>query len=163
MSYPIDVTPWRLEWNEGLSMCIPEIDAEHQRFILLVNDLNEAIVGRMDLEVIKRCMQAILNDATAHFAHEEALFKQWGYPQAAEHAAKHAQIMLAMHDIMGHFERGGTEYEWIEAGLQVKQALIEHLLSEDMKYRDYCCLSGERVQGVRCESCPGRATPGQAA
>ena len=36
---------WRLDWNESLSMYIPEIDAEHQRFIQLVNELNEAISG----------------------------------------------------------------------------------------------------------------------
>ena len=135
-------SPWRLDWNERLSVCIPEIDVEHQRFISLVNDLNEAIIARMDKEVIKRCMQAILDDAAAHFAHEEALFKEWKYPVAEEHAARHAEITQALHEIMSHFVHGGTEYEWIEAGLQVKQALIDHLLIEDMKYRDYRLASG---------------------
>src|SRR3990170_4510349 len=107
MSYPTDLPPWRLEWNEGLSMHIPAIDAEHRRFIELVNDLNEAIIGRMDREVLKRCMRAILDDAAAHFAHEQALFKEWRYPEAGEHAVKHAQIMRALNDIMARFERGG--------------------------------------------------------
>jgi hemerythrin len=137
-------SPWRLDWNDGLSVGIPEIDVEHQRFISLVNDLNEAIVARMDKEVIKRCMQAILDDTAAHFAHEEALFKEWGYPAAEEHAARHVETIQALHDIMSRFVHGGTEYEWIEAGLQVKQALIDHLLIEDMKYRDYCLASGVR-------------------
>lgn len=148
MSYPTDVPPWRLEWNEGLSMHIPEIDAEHRHFIDLVNDLNESIVGRMDLEVIKRCMQAILDDAVAHFAHEQALFKEWRYPEAGEHAVKHAQIMRALNDIMARFERGGTEYDWIEAGLQIKQVLIEHLLTEDMKYRDFFLASRAQSRGA---------------
>lgn len=147
MSYPTD-SLWRLEWNDALSVCIPEIDAEHQRFIQLVNDLNEAIIARMDLEVIKRCMQAILGDAAAHFAHEEALFKEWGYPAAGEHAERHAQITLALHEIMRRFEHGGTEYEWVEAGLEVKQALIGHLLTEDMKYRDYWLASGRQSGGT---------------
>jgi hemerythrin len=138
MSSATEPSPWRLEWNEKLSMGIPEIDAEHQNFILLVNKLNEAIVGRKDVEQIKYCMQSILIDAAKHFAHEEALFKQWGYPGTEEHAKKHAQVVLAMNNIMEHFERGGVDYEWIEAGLKVKEALINHLLHEDMKYRDYC-------------------------
>lgn len=145
-------SPWRLEWNEGLSVCIPEIDAEHQRFIGLVNDLNESIVARMDKEVIKKCMQAILDDAAAHFAHEEALFKEWGYPAASEHAERHAQITLALHEIMGRFERDGTDFEWIEAGLLVKQALIDHLLIEDMKYRDYCLATGRHSGGLPGQS-----------
>ncbi len=137
MSSQIDASQWRLEWTEELSVHIPEIDAEHQRFIGLVNDLNEAIVARMDVEVIKRCMQAILDDAAAHFAHEEALFKEWRYPAAEEHAQRHVQITDALHEIMLRFQHGGTEYEWVWAGLEVKQALVAHMVNEDMKYRDY--------------------------
>jgi hemerythrin-like metal-binding protein len=153
-----DSSPWRLEWNDGLSVCIPEIDAEHQHFILLVNELNEAIIGRMDVGEIKKRMQAIVDDAVAHFAHEEALFKEWGYPAAGEHAQKHAQVLLAMREIMGGFKSGGIEYEWIKAGLQVKEALIEHLLSEDMKYRDYCFASGNQSGDERC---PVKGSTGQ--
>jgi hemerythrin-like metal-binding protein len=142
MSSPPDSSPWQLVWNDGLSVRIPEIDAEHQNFILLVNELNAAIIGRMDVEEIKYRMQSILNDATKHFAHEDQLFKQWGYPEAEEHAKKHEELVLAMHEIMSHFERGGVDYEWIEAGLKVKEALIGHMLDEDMKYRDFCIAAG---------------------
>jgi len=145
MSSESERSPWRLEWNEGLSVRIPEIDAEHQNFILLVNKLNEAIVRRLDVEEIKFHMQSILNDAVKHFAHEEVLFKQWGYPDAEAHARMHAEVVNAMKVIMGNFERGGLDYEWIEAGLKVKEALIGHMLNEDMKYRDYCNVSGIKV------------------
>ena len=85
MFSPIDASSWRLEWNDGFSVFISEIDAEHQHFIGLINELNEAIIGRMSLEKIKKCMLSILDNAAAHFAHEEALFKEWGYPGADEH------------------------------------------------------------------------------
>jgi hemerythrin len=144
MSSSIEQSPWRLEWNEGLSVCIPEIDAEHRQFIRLVNELNEAIGGRMDVQEIKKRMQAVLDDAVKHFAHEEVLFREWGYPEANEHAIKHAQTLQSLNEIMRHFERGGVDYEWIDAGLKVKEALIGHLLNEDMKYRDYRLASGGR-------------------
>lgn len=138
MSISPEPSPWRLEWNEGLSVSLPEIDAEHQNFILLVNKLNEAIIGRMDVERVKYCMQSILIDAAKHFAHEEELFKQWGYPDAEEHAKKHIEVTRDFAQIMGHFEHGGSDYEWKEAGLKVKEALIDHMLGEDLKYRDFC-------------------------
>ncbi len=138
MSSPTETSPWRLEWSDELSVYIPEIDAEHKHFILLVNELNEAIARRMAVEQIKNRMRTILDDAATHFAHEEALFNEWGYPEAGEHAKKHAQITMALREIMGSFEHGGLDCELIEAGLKVKEALIEHLLTEDMKYRDYC-------------------------
>lgn len=130
-------SPWRLEWDEGLRMDIPEIDADHQRFIRLVNELNQAIVGRLGMEEIGKCMHAIQEEAVSHFAHEAAMFKQWGYPGAAEHIQMHVQMTLVINEVMGRFERGCTEYELIEAGLAVKALLIDHLLIEDTKFLDW--------------------------
>lgn len=145
---------WRLDWDESLSMCIPEIDAEHRRFIRLVNDLNEAIVDRLDVDEIRKRMQRVIDDAIEHFAHEEELFRKWNYPRAEEHAAVHAAIVQALNAIMSQFNQERSLYEWVAAGLRVKDALIQHLLVEDMKYRDYCSLSGERMV-ERCEGCLG--------
>ncbi len=126
---------WRLEWDDSLSMGVPEIDAEHQHFMQLINQLNEAIAERMGIEEVKQRMRAILEDAKAHFAHEEALFREWNYPDAVAHTQKHVQLMAALHTIMQRFEHNCLEYELIDAGLKIKTALIEHLLTEDMKYR----------------------------
>lgn len=134
---------WRLDWNESLSMYIPEIDAEHQHFIRLVNELNEAIIGRMNKKMIKSRMRAILNDAAMHFAHEEAVFKEWGYPDAEQHAQKHAQIITFLNEIMESVDHGKMAHGWLEAGLEMKQVLIQHISSEDMKYRDYHVAQGQ--------------------
>ncbi len=130
--------PWSLEWNDNLSMGIPEIDTEHQRFIRLVNQLNEAIIGRMEIGEVMQRMRAIMDDAHAHFAHEEVLFKEWRYPDGVAHAHKHAELSLALDAIMKRFRQGCTEYELIDSGMKIKSLLIEHLLTEDVKYRDYC-------------------------
>ena len=142
-----DSTPWRLEWSEELSMFIPELDAEHKHLLDLVNQLNDAIVGRMKPEEVKHRMQALVDAAAAHFPHEETLLRESGYPAAEEHAQIHAGILLAMRTILGGFESKGTEYEWINAGLQIKKALLYCLLNEDMKFRDYCLASGRRPGG----------------
>jgi hemerythrin-like metal-binding protein len=120
-------------------MYIPEIDAEHQRFIQLVNELNEAIIGRMNKKEIKSRMRAILDDAAMHFAHEEAVFKEWGYPDAEEHA----QIISFLNEIMESVDHGKMAHGWLEAGLEMKQVLIQHILNEDMKYRDYHVAQGQ--------------------
>ena len=130
---------WWLDWNESLSTYIPEIDAEHQHFIRLVNGLNEAIIARMNKKKIKSRMQAILDDAAMHFAHEEAVFKEWGYPDAEEHA----QIISFLNEIMESVDHGKMAHGWLEAGLEMKQVLIQHILNEDMKYRDYHVAQGQ--------------------
>jgi len=128
---------WWLDWDESLSVHIPEIDAEHQHFIKLVNELNEAIIERMGKKKIKGLMQDILEDAVLHFAHEEAAFKEWGYPDAEVHAKKHGQIIAFLNEIMINIDHGKRAHGWLEAGLEMKQVLMQHIINEDMKYRDY--------------------------
>ena len=135
---------WRLDWDKSLSMDIPEIDSEHQHFIQLVNELNEAIIERMTKKEIKNRMRAILDDAAMHFAHEEAMFKEWSYPYAEEHAKKHAQIIFFLNEIMEGIDHGKMAHGWLEAGLAMKQVLVQHLLNEDTKYRDYHAAHGRQ-------------------
>lgn len=137
MDSPNNPMPWRLEWSPELSVHIPEIDAEHKHFIELINALNEAIAERMSLSEVRKRMQDVIDDAVAHFGHEEVLFIEWGYPEAEQHAREHAAAANIFTEIMKRIEKSEQDYDWVEAGLQVKQLLVSHLLNEDMKYRDF--------------------------
>lgn len=137
MSSKPQAPPWGLVWDASLSVGVPEIDLEHQVFIHLVNELNEGIITRLSKQEIIKRLEALLLDATQHFAHEEALFELWRYPRALEHTQEHREILGALNNISKRFQQDCSEYELIESGLDVKAALIEHLLSEDMKYRNY--------------------------
>lgn len=128
---------WKIEWNDGMSVGISEIDVDHKRFISLINEFNRAIVDRMDLSEIKKRLQLILDDAERHFDHEERLFKKWEYPDADNHANKHAQIIKALHATMEKFMSYDLMSGWIAAGQAVKDILITHILAEDMKYAEY--------------------------
>jgi len=127
--------PWKLEWSDDLSIGIPEVDDDHKRFISLINDLNHAIVSRRETAEVGRLVRRLVEDAERHFAHEEALLSQWNYPDVGGHANNHAEVLRELHDILGALERANLDYQWIEAGLKVKDALINCFLTEDMKYR----------------------------
>ena len=120
-----------------MSVGIPEVDADHRHFVDLVNEFNQSIVDRMDLSEIKERLQLILTDAKKHFAHEEELFRQWRYPDYEDHAIQHALILRALHDISDASTAYNLYSEWIEAGMQIKDVLIEHILKEDMKYAGF--------------------------
>ena len=88
-------------------------------------------------------MRVILDDAALHFDHEEAAFKEWSYPDAEVHTQKHAHIIAFLNEIMEGIDRGKMAHGWLEAGLEMKQVLIQHILNEDMKYRDYHVAQGQ--------------------
>lgn len=137
MSRAAESPVWEIAWSERLSVGVAEIDEEHKRFIGLVNQLNAAIAGREPKARVEQLLEAIIDDARRHFTDENRLLAERGYPEAKQHAVIHAnllvQINAALHDVRD------TEWSrfWIETGLAIKKLLVDHLLQEDMRYRDY--------------------------
>lgn len=128
---------WKIEWNDSMSVGIPEIDEDHKRFVFLIDELNRAIAGQMDLSEVKKRLQRLIDDAEQHFSHEEKLFKQWKYPDAKDHAKKHENVLKSLQAVMDKFISYDFQSEWIDAGIEVKDILITHLLTEDMKYAEF--------------------------
>jgi hemerythrin len=128
---------WNLEWNDGMSVGIPEIDADHKRFISLIDELNLSITERMKATEIHKRLQHVIEDTNQHFAQEEKFFRERGYPNAEGHARSHNNIKNTLKKIQDSFIPYGLEAEWLDAALIIKQILISHILNEDMQYANY--------------------------
>ncbi|MDX8411198.1 MAG: hemerythrin domain-containing protein [Mariprofundaceae bacterium] len=130
--------PWKIEWSNALSMANPEIDAEHQHFIELINDLNGEIMNpQRDKAVIVRLLRHILEESIAHFEHEERFFVENAYPAAKKHAQIHSKIAKKIKIALKDFLDTKPSMVWIETGLRIKVLLVNHLLNEDTRYINY--------------------------
>jgi hemerythrin-like metal-binding protein len=127
---------WSFEWNDAMSVGIPEIDENHKRFIALVDAFNESVAGHMTITEVQKRLVDILDDAVQHFAREERLFKEFRYPGADHHARIHAQLVSLLQHIKSTISYV-VDQECIEAALKIKEALITHIHTEDMKYAEF--------------------------
>ena len=128
---------WKIHWSKHLNIGVPVIDEEHRRFIERVNDLNGAIVGGEGKARIERLLDLMIMEASRHFWDEQRLLAEWNYPGAADHAAKHGELLQHFARIMDDFQQAEVSFTWLAKGLRIKQLLIDHLLREDMKFRDF--------------------------
>ena len=128
---------WQMEWDDSLSLGIPEMDADHRRFIALIDSLNQAIVSRQEKPEIERALNLVIDDAKSHFEHEEQMLFRHGYPDAGQHVELHAELTLRLLALMDAFHQTERGYEWLESALGIKKLAVDHLLDEDMKYRDF--------------------------
>jgi len=129
---------WKIEWSDALSMSNPEIDAEHKRFIKLVNDLNSEIMSQQrDKAIVEQIMGSILKDAIAHFSHEERLFAKHSYPEAEEHAQIHTELVSKFEQALKEIQATEFGNVWVQAGLDIKNLLVDHVVNEDTKYIEY--------------------------
>ena len=128
---------WEIEWNEFLSVGIPEIDDEHRVFVSRVNDVNRAIVELEDKVTVERIMDLMLIEATRHFQNEVQLLKARNYPHTDDHAKKHDQLRVQFNHLIDEFRKDNLSFVWAMKGLRIKQLLVDHLLREDMQFKDY--------------------------
>jgi len=120
-----------------MSVGIPEIDEDHKRFIMLIDELNLSITERMKASEIKKRLQHVIEDADRHFEQEERFFRAMHYPNAEGHAISHRNVSRTLKKIQDSFIPYGLEAEWLDAALIIKQILISHILNEDMQYASY--------------------------
>jgi hemerythrin-like metal-binding protein len=126
-----------LEWTDSLNLGMPGTDAEHRRFFSLVEELDCAIARHKGPRDIERCLQVIVQEARAHFDHENRQFASVGYPHAGRHIAAHARLDSQLWDALRTCYATEPNDDWAKKGLLIKQMLLEHFQLDDSRYREF--------------------------
>jgi hemerythrin len=132
-----------MQWSTSLSVHVAEIDAQHQRLVEMINDLNEAMKEGRGREIIGRIVDGLISYTATHFATEEEYFSRFGYPGSAAHALEHRAFVNRVAEFRQGFEEG-------RLGLSVSVMnflgtwLREHILGSDKEYVPFLNAKGLR-------------------
>lgn len=122
-----------IDWSEEYTTGIPSIDEQHRHLLDLVNKFEEA--GRRGRG--SRIMSDILNDLAGytqeHFAHEEKIMQESGFPGLEEHMARHRSLLQKVERFQFEF---GTQDVKISAEVReyLQYWVRSHILQHDMAY-----------------------------
>lgn len=124
-----------LSWHERYRVGNAEIDLQHQKLFELVNHFDDVIQMGLADE-----LGLILDDLIActveHFAFEEALILQVGFPKAVEHGRMHGELILQIKELREKMKLGGhVSPKSIVRFLA--DWLTSHIMREDMDYKAY--------------------------
>jgi len=78
----------QLEWNNEASVGIPEMDAQHRRLIILLNQLVK-VAQSGGIGDGASALAEIMQYAERHLQQEELVLRVRGYPGYADHKAEH--------------------------------------------------------------------------
>jgi len=80
--------------NKGTDMSgVPEIDKQHQELVALVTRLTEAVKNNAPRAEIYRIIDDVIAHTARHFATEEMLMAEFGYPEIEAHKKKHKLLI----------------------------------------------------------------------
>ncbi len=88
-----------LVWKDEYSVGVAMIDAQHQMFIGIINELYAAIMSKKEKDVLDDIFNQLVAYTQFHFQTEERYFDEFGYEGAAEHKAAHKRLCDQIADL----------------------------------------------------------------
>jgi len=131
------------QWKEAYSVKIAEIDKQHKKLIDFVNELNEAMAQGKGKEASAKVLDALIDYTKVHFAYEEKLMRDNGYPDFAEHKAKHDKMAAKVLSLQQQCRQGNASLSF-EVTKFLQDWLNKHILGTDMQYAPF--LGGKGVK-----------------
>ena len=123
-----------LTWSPKYSVGVASIDEEHKKLIALINELHDAMIAGRGKDVVGKVLDGLVDYTKKHFALEERLFAQTGYPAAAEHKRAHDELTQQVVEIQEKFRSGKTITISMEVMNFLKDWLVDHILGTDQQY-----------------------------
>jgi len=126
-----------IEWREAYETGSASIDHEHRELIGLINALYGTLGGTGARDEVTDFLDEIHARIAAHFALEERMMRDIGYPEVAGHKADHERLLDEIRDIMDqHAADGNFDYEDVLAE-RLRVWFTEHFQTLDARLEKY--------------------------
>lgn len=121
-----------INWTKEMSVGVREIDAQHQYFVGMLNELYQAYYFHTKLNLAE-AIKKLVDYANLHFKTEEKYFDLYQFEGAAEHKLVHQELLAKVAEFVARFEKGETDIvgQLVEF---LENWLTDHLIVMDKKY-----------------------------
>lgn len=130
-------------WRDEYSMQIPSVDVQHRGLVDTLNRLHQSMVSGASGADLAPILGTLVEYTRLHFAHEEHLFAQYGYPAAAAHTAEHQRLVQEVEAFVARYHVGSATLG-MELTRFLKDWLLHHILESDAAYSAFLVERGAR-------------------
>ena len=124
------------EWSDSYSVGVRGIDSQHKNLFQLAGELQRAMVAGETKANLVQLVDRLARYTLVHFAYEERLLEEAGYPEIHAHKAEHDQLRERALEFQKEIEEGRhpMAFELLQF---LKSLLRHHILEADQKYAPY--------------------------
>jgi len=122
-----------INWDNSLSVNVAELDAQHQKLVQLINNLNDAMKQGKGKEVVGNVLNELINYTALHFKTEEKYFDEFDFPEMASHINEHSELVKKVLSFRDDYQSGRLGLS-IELMNFLVGWLKNHIMVSDKKY-----------------------------
>ena len=122
-----------LAWNESLIIDIQSMDFQHKHWVRLINELHEAMLRGKGSGAIDRTLDNALGYTRLHFAAEERLLSENGYPAYEHHKKLHDDFVSGILRLKDRLNAGHAVLA-MELITGMRDWLAQHIQNADREY-----------------------------
>ena len=123
----------QLIWHRSYESGDAEIDEQHRALFGQVNRILVAMLADRPEDDLLKQIDRLVTAIVEHFKVEEALFAEIDYPDAASHAAGHAELVAQATDLLARCRAGDFEFGALFQFL-AHDVIARHILGADRGY-----------------------------
>ncbi|HWI64443.1 MAG TPA: bacteriohemerythrin [Symbiobacteriaceae bacterium] len=127
-----------VQWQESLAIGVAEVDAQHKEIFHRVNGLLTAMQEGRGRQEVAEVIDFLGKYVVAHFAAEEKVMSQHGFPGYAAHRQKHAAFVADFMELKRELDAHGTSSLLvIQVQRRVVEWLVGHISKEDRQIAEF--------------------------
>ena len=122
-----------IKWSSDLQIGIPVIDAQHERIVDYINQV-EHVQETHSRDELLLVLEELVDYTISHFAFEESLMEEAGYPFIKAHKKVHQLFTRRIGSFISRFNTGEDVTD--ELLHVLKTWLVNHIKRDDRDYTD---------------------------
>ncbi len=121
-----------LEWKEEYATGIDDVDDEHKDLIDVINRLHELLIAGDAKITVPAFFARLIDGVSAHFALEERIMGESGYPDRDAHRADHERLLDEIRDLVEAF-RQAEEVDSVDLAMRLEPWFCQHFATHDLR------------------------------
>ncbi len=125
-----------IHWNDSYAVRHPEMDAQHQRLVELLNEFNVAWGEPAPPAKLLALFDQLVRHTLEHFRFEDELMQDAGYPATLQHRTEHESLLAQIRSKRDAIADGAALMSG-ELLLYMKQWFLIHLQDSDRELAEF--------------------------
>ena len=134
---------YHLIWNESRhSVGIALIDSQHREIIERVNQIADWVAQRDQTEAVQEMFGGLIIFSREHFALEERLMVEYGFPDMENHIEEHHKLFQQLNNLIKADQRSPRHNKAVLISAFLTDWAEQHILQADKELGEFLVAKG---------------------